>query len=149
MERSNLMTEKLENIKREALTRLKGFQHIFLATEENDQPRVRPVTLVNFDKRFWVLTGTDNAKVKQIRKNSKMEFCLLFEEEGNQGYIRAAGLANIIKDREIKAKVAKHCDFFSEHWKSPNDPKYTLLELRLNEIEYLRPKEVVAIKFKL
>lgn len=143
------MAEKLEKIKKEALTHLKGFQHVFLATEEDDQPRVRPVTLVNFDKRFWVLTGTDNAKVKQIRKNSKIEFCLLFEEDENQGYIRAAGLASIIKDKETKAKVAKHCHFFSEHWKSPDDPKYTLIELKLNEIEYLRPNEVVAIKFKL
>jgi len=47
---------------------LRIFSTFFLATEENNQPRVRPVTLVFFDERFWVLTGTDDAKVKQLQK---------------------------------------------------------------------------------
>jgi len=143
------MAEKFKEFKKEILRHLKGSPHIFLATEEDDQPRVRPVTCINYEERFWVLTGTGNAKVKQIQKNPKMEFCLLFEERGNHGYVRAAGFAKIIKDRETKIRVAKHCDFFSEHWKSPDDPDYTLLELNLNEIEYLRPNEFRVRKFKL
>jgi len=143
------MAKVLKDIKAEIRMHLKGFQHIFLATEEKDQPRVRPVTLVNFDERFWVLTGTNNAKVKQIRKNPRIEFCLLLEEGGHRGYIRAVGFAKIIKDRETKAKVAQNCDFFNEHWKSPDDPSYTLLELKPNEIEYLRPEGFTAKKFKL
>ena len=143
------MAEKFKGFKTEILTHLKGSPHIFLATVEDGQPRVRPVTCVDFDERFWVFTGTDNAKVKQIRKNPKIEFCLLIEEGEHRGYIRAAGFAKIIKDRETKAKVAKHCDFFGEFWKSPDDPDYTLLELNLNEIEYLRPSETTVTKFKL
>ncbi len=143
------MSEKLKDFKVEIWRHFKDQQHISLATEENDQPRVRPVTLVNFDQRFWVLTGTNNAKIRQIRENPKIEFCLLLEEGGHQGYIRAAGFAKIIKDEETKVKVADHCDFFCEHWKSPEDPNYTLLELKLNEIEYLRPNEDMARKFKL
>jgi len=143
------MSKKFKDLKTEAWMRFKGSQHIFLATGENDQPRVRPGTLVNFDQRFWVLTGTNNAKVKQIRKNPRIEFCLLLEEGGHHGCVRAAGFAKIVKDRDTKAKVAKHCDFFSGHWKSPDDPNYTLLELKLGEIEYLRPDEMIARKFKL
>lgn len=143
------MAEEFKDFKAEIWGHFKDYQHVFLATDEGGQPRVRPVTLVNFDQRFWVLTGANNAKVRQIRKNPKTEFCLLFEEGGHHGYIRAAGFAKNITDRETKVKVAKHCDFFSEHWKSPDDPNYTLLELKLNEIEYLRPNEIVARKFKL
>lgn len=143
------MSDELKDVKAEVWRRFKDYPHIFLATQENDQPRVRLVTLVNVDQRFWILTGTRSAKVKQIRENPKIEFCLLFEEGEHNGYIRAAGLAKIISDRETKVKVAKHCDFFSEHWESLDDPNYTLLELKLNEIEYLRPKESTVRKFKL
>jgi len=143
------LADEFKDLKTDIWKHFKNYQHVFFATEENGQPRARPVTLVNFDQRFWVLTGTSNAKVRQIQKNPKIEFCLLFEEGGHQGYIRAAGVAEIIKDRETKAKLAKHCDFFSEHWKSLDDPNYTLLELKLNEIEYLGPNEEIARKFKL
>jgi len=143
------MSKKFKDFKPEIWRRFKGYQHIFLATEKGHQPRVRPVTLVNYDQRFWVLTGTDSEKVKQIRENPKIEFCLLFEESGHQGYIRVIGFAKIITDRETKVKIAKHCEFFGEHWKSFDDPNYTLLELKLNEIEYLRPEESVARRFKI
>jgi general stress protein 26 len=136
------MSDEFKDFKAEIWRRFKDYSHIFLATQENDHPRVRPVTLVNFDQRFWILTGTRNAKVKQIRENPKIEFCLLFEEGEHKGYIRAAGFAKIISDRETKVKVAKHCDFFNEHWESPDDPNYTLLELKIDEIEYLRPKKM-------
>jgi general stress protein 26 len=136
------------DFKAEIWKRLKDYQHVFLATEENGQPRVRPVTLVNFE-RLYVLTGTDSEKVKQIRKNPKIEFCLSFEEKGHHGYIRAEGFAEIVKDKETKIKLANHCDFFHEHWKSVDDPNYTLLELKLNEIEYLGPNEEITRKVKL
>lgn len=144
-----MMSKEFKDLKAEIWRHFKDSQHVFLATAEDDQPRARPVTLVNFDQRFWVLTGTNNAKVKQVRKNPKIEFCLLIEEGENRGYVRAAGFAKIIRDRETRGKVAKHCDFFNEFWKSPDDPSYTLLELELNEIEYLRPNEIAVKRFKL
>lgn len=143
------MDEKIKDLRAEVGRRFEGEQHIFLATDEKGQPRVRPVTLVNYDKKFWILTGANDAKVKQIRENPKMEFCLLFKEGEHSGYIRAIGLAKIISDRDAKAKVAKNCSFFSEHWKSPDDPKYALLELKLDEVEYIRPNEVTTRKFRL
>lgn len=128
------MSEKLKDFKAEIWKRFKDYPHVFLASQGNNQPRVRPVTPVNFDQRFWILTETRSAKVKQIRENPKIEFCLLFEEGVYHDYIRAAGLAKIIKDKEIKGKVARHCDFFTEHWKSLDDPNYTLLELKLKDL---------------
>ena len=143
------MSHEFKDFKPEIWRRFEDYPHIFLATQENGQPRVRVVTLVTFDQRLWVLTGTRSAKVKQIRENPKMELCLVFDEGEHHGYVRAAGFAKIISDKETKVKVAKHCDFFTKHWKSFDDPNYTLLELKLDEIEYLRPKESMVRKFKL
>ncbi|GAI47449.1 unnamed protein product, partial [marine sediment metagenome] len=34
-------------------------------------------------------------------------------------------------------------------WESPDDPDYTLIELSISEIEYLRPDEINVCKFKI
>ncbi|GAI74646.1 unnamed protein product, partial [marine sediment metagenome] len=65
--------------------------------------------------------GTNDNKVAQIQKNPKIEFCLMVKKGDGQGYVRGTGLAKIIKDKKQKEKIAKHCDFFSEFWKSPDD----------------------------
>lgn len=143
------MTDKIGDIKGEVWSHFGEAQFIYLATCEGEQPRVRPVTLLHLDDRFWVLTGTDNAKVAQMQKNPKIEFCLLVENGDNCGYVRGAALAKIIQNRAIKAKIAERCDFFDRHWKSADDPDYTLIELCLTEIEYLRQNELMARKFEL
>jgi len=143
------MVDKVSRIKEEVWKHFKDFENIYLTTCEGAQPRVRPVTLVHLDERFWVLTGTDNAKVRQIRKNPKVEFCLPIQKKDRRGYVRAAGLAKITQDRALKSKVAKYCDFFRKYWNGLNDPNYTLLEILIHEIEYVRPEGITTQKFKL
>ena len=102
----------MSNIKREVLSIFKDYQTVFLATVKGTKPLVRPVTLVCIDKEFWVITGTTTAKVKQIQKNPKIEFCLYLPKKGGNGYLRLAGKAEIVKDKKSKTNIAKHCDFF-------------------------------------
>ena len=139
------MAEKFRNLK-EVWRRFKDFQHVSLATIEDDHPRVRPVTLIHLNKRFWVTTDTTSAKVKQIQKNPRMELSFIFKEKGRDCCIRVAGIAKIIKDKETKARIAKHCDFFSEHWKSVDDPDYTLLEILPAEIQCVTPEKTIRMK---
>jgi len=123
------------------------YRVVYLATSENNQPRVRPVTLVPFDSRFYILTGTDDAKVNQIRGNSMVELCLPLEGGENTGYARMSGKAIIIQEMEIKEKVAECIDYFSTYWKDAGDPNYTLLEIDIHGIEYLEPGEMLARKY--
>lgn len=143
------MNGKSNDLKKEVWEHFKNHQYVFLATSEGDQPKVRPVTLVYLNGRFWILTGTRNAKTTQIQKNPKIEFCLLFQDGENRGYIRATAVARIIQNRETKVKIAEHTDFFNEFWNDPDDPNYTLMELCPSEIEYLRPKEMAVQRFAL
>lgn len=131
---------------RKAWSRFKDFQHVFLATMENDQPRVRPVTLIYFDERFWITTDTTSAKVKQIQKNSKVEFSFLFKEGDRNCCLRVDGLARIVENKEMKAKIANHFDSFSRHWESVDDPNYTLLEVRPSEVTYVRPDKTIHMR---
>lgn len=124
-------------------------QNVFLATVEGDQPRLRPVTLFRLEDRLFVATGSDNAKVKQIRVNPKVEFCLMFGEEGSRGTIRAECTARIVKDKDVKAKVYGAAPLLSEFWENPEEPSYTLIELLPIGFEYYRPNSKQATKIKL
>jgi uncharacterized pyridoxamine 5'-phosphate oxidase family protein len=122
--------------------------HIFLATIEGDQPRVRPVTLVHLRNKLFVTTGSNDAKVKQINQNLKTEFCLLLEKDDRKGTIRAECKATIIEDKDVKADVYNNISFAKEFWKSPEDPSFTLIGLQPIAFEYMKPGSVEAVKIR-
>ncbi|MFH1821526.1 MAG: pyridoxamine 5'-phosphate oxidase family protein [Methanobacteriota archaeon] len=136
-------------VKKEIWDHFRSYAIIQLATVDGDKPRVRPVTLLYLDSRFLVFTTTGDAKVKQLRKNSKIEFCLPFKRGTKTGYIRAFGVAKFIMDQETREKMARRCRFFKDSWKGVDDPNFTLLELVVKEIEYQRPGEYSVYEYKI
>jgi general stress protein 26 len=132
---------------KKAWSRIEGFQHVFLATDDDGHPRVRPVTLISFEKKLWIATDTKSAKVKQIKKNPKLEFSFAFKEKDQDCCLRVLGIAKIVKDKVIKTELAVHLPFFKEHWKNSDDPNYTLLEIRPREVECVTPEETLHVKF--
>ena len=60
------MTAKL---KKEIFAYFKQTQPVYLATNDGNEPRVRPVTLIWFEEKFWIATGSSDAKVKQLFSN--------------------------------------------------------------------------------
>jgi uncharacterized pyridoxamine 5'-phosphate oxidase family protein len=123
---------------------------IFLATVEDDQPRLRPVTLIIHEKRFFVTTGTDDNKVSQILENPKVEFLyLIHDEEGNTGYIRGECTAKIIHDLQIKRELFEKVPHVNKLWKSPQDEKLTIFELIPKMYEFMKPGEFHATKIQL
>ncbi len=143
------MEKKYEDLKKEVWAYFEKFQTVYLATCDGDQPRVRPVSLIYLNDKFWVSTGTQNAKVKQIHENNNIEICMLLESGENSGYIRGAGEAVIVKDRETKKLLADNMPFFKKFWKDADDPNYTLMEIVIKEIEYLKPGLFETERFSL
>ena len=124
-------------------------REIYFATIDGDIPKVRPMTLVSLDSRFWLLTGTNDAKTKQIIENTNIEICLPLKKGENSGYVRFCGLAKIVTDQKTKENIAGSVDYFANYWKSPEDPTYTLIETEFVEIEYLEPGKSLADKYYL
>ncbi|MFX1566528.1 MAG: pyridoxamine 5'-phosphate oxidase family protein [Promethearchaeota archaeon] len=118
---------------------LRGENNIFLATVEQDQPRVRPVTLVENSGELFVLTGSADAKVAQIKENVKVEVVRLIRFEDGGGYVRFSAVAKIIEDPKIRTRLASSTSFFSNYFKSADDPKFALVQLIPKRIEYLKP----------
>lgn len=143
------MKEKSEYLIKEVRNHFKDTQYIYLATCDGTKPRVRPVTLVLFNDRFWVLTGTNNAKINQIKANKNIEFCLQIKRGKNIGYIRGSGEARFIQDSTTRKLIADNVSYFKDYWQSPNDPGFALLEIIIDDIEYLRPGELSAERFSI
>ena len=121
------------------LNKFKETQFVALATMDSIRPRVRPMTLINLDRRFWMVTSTSSSKVIQIKQNSNVEFTYQFNENSEDCCIRILGKAKIIKDKKTKTSIAKRIYFFNNYWSSPEDPDYTLLEILPDELQYVAP----------
>jgi len=132
--------------KEEVLEQFKESQVVYLATSKDSQPGLRPVTLLYLKNEFWVATGTSSAKVLEIHENPQIEFCLPLKNEKGEGYVRASGQGTIITDESVKKYFAENCSFFSNYWEGPQDPNFTLIQLKINEFEYLKPGEFQAHK---
>ena len=140
---------KNDDVKDKILSHFKRMQTVYYATCDGDMPRVRPMALIYHKNRFWVSTGTKNAKVKQIQENKNSEFCLLVGEGENSGCIRCSGESVIIEDKETRKELADIMPFFKEFWKDTDDPNFTLIEIRVKDVEYLRPDTFEIERFVL
>ena len=73
----------------------------YLATVEDDKPRVRPFgTAEIFEDHLYIQTGKRKDVFKQIEKNNKVEICAFYEGK----WIRIAG--KLILDDRVEAKKA-------------------------------------------
>ena len=146
--------KKLENqiTLKEVLAFIKKQQLVFFSTVDGDQPRVRPVTFHHIDDRYWIVTNSQSAKVKQLRLNPKVEVCIYLENKEYQfgsGYIRAEGRAEIIKDMDTRFKIGSQTGLFGAFYKGADDQNYTLLEIHVKKIEYLRLPDFKQHRFTL
>lgn len=141
------MPNTLSEIQQEVWGLLKPSQCVYLATAEGAQPRVRPVTLLNLDRKFWIATGTRSAKARQMRRNPNVEFCLPLDAECGNGYLRIAGLASAIADPGTREAIGTQVPFLREFWTGSDDPQFALFRIARVEIEYLRPGDLTAFTF--
>lgn len=71
----------------------------YLATMDDDQPRVRPFGTVNiFEDKLYIQTGKGKAVAKQIAANPKVEICAMKGDE----WIRVA--ATLVEDDRVEAQ---------------------------------------------
>ena len=92
----------------------------FLATVEDDQPRVRPFGTVNiFDGKLYIQTGKSKNVSKQIQKNPNVELCCVDGKTG--AWLRLAG--ELVRDerREAKADMLEHYPDLKKMYSADDD----------------------------
>ena len=107
--------------------------HAYLATCDEEQPRVRPVSpIVEDNMSIWVTTFCTSRKVKQIQQNPKI--CLAFVEQpqGDKAAFVIAE-AEILEDFEEKKRVWNLATFdLSQHFPNgPESEEFCLLKINI------------------
>lgn len=78
---------------------LKAAQTYYLATEEGDQPRVRPFGTIHiFEGKLYIQTGKGKEVAKQIAANPKAELCAMKGDE----WIRI--VCTLVADDRVEAQ---------------------------------------------
>ena len=118
-------------------------QVVYLATAEGLQPRVRPMTLIKMGEGFYMITGARGGvqakKLVQIRENPRLEYYMTLEGESGNGFIRGAGVASEVEDRETKTRVYDLIGWAKNFFDTVDHPDYVLLKLEHTGFSYRRP----------
>ena len=133
------MSKTLDEIKTQVWSHFQPGQSVYLATAEGDQPRVRPITLLNLEEKFWIATSPRSAKSRQILRNPNTEFCYPLPSDCGNGYIRVSGIAAMVRDMDVIERIGNQIPFLTEYWSGTQDPDFCLIRITRVEIEYLEP----------
>ena len=115
-------------------------QVVSFATVEDKQPRVRPMTLIHLDGKFYMITGArggkDAKKLLQIRENPRFEYYLTLKGNEMDGFIRGMGKTWEQDDETVKKKIYDKITWAANFFDTADHPDYVLLELEHDGFSY-------------
>ena len=108
---------------------------MFVATEDNDQPRVRPMMSILTDSNT-ILTSTFKParKMAQIKNNPKVEVCFV---DKKLDHCRIEGAIAISQDKPKKEFLFNNVPILRQFFASSDDPNFILLEITPSRIEMM------------
>ncbi len=112
---------------------------MYLATVDENQPRVRPMALIYHNDTCWFVSIAGREKINEIEKNNKVEFAINPQDREDLSTIRGTGKAILITDFETKKGVIKSIPWFDVYWKSYDDTMFYLYRLDLEKISVQIP----------
>lgn len=132
----------------EAIDLIKDAGLGFLATAENDQPRVRPMMpFLTDDGQLLVALLGRSRTIKQVKENPRVEFCFV---DRKMWYCRVTGTGKITEDTEKKEILWNAIPMLKQYFGGIQDPNFVLLEINIETAEAMTPHqkepEKVALK---
>ena len=133
-------------------------QHVaYFATEENGQPRVRPIGLwFANEKGFYFQSSSAKTFGRQLQKNPRCELCFYDPDKGgNIGTVmRVAGEVEFLDDIDLRTKIMEERPFLkNQGLTGPEDPRLLVFRVSKGEaffwtMEYsARESELERIRF--
>ena len=120
-------------------------QVVYLATVDDLQPRVRPMTLIKMDEGFYMITGARGGvhakKLVQIRRNPRVEYYMTLEGDDGNGFIRGEGVAAEVDDEATKRRVYDLIGWAKNFFDAVEHPDYVLMRIEHTGFSYRRPGE--------
>lgn len=108
----------------------------FLATIDDEQPRVRPVSPVRIDGfTVYVANLKGYHKTREIAKNPRVELCYL-DAEHNQ--VRITGRAEVLQDRELRQEIWDENALLRQYLGSVDNPDLIIYRIVPERVRYMR-----------
>jgi pyridoxamine 5'-phosphate oxidase len=122
----------------------------FLATAEDDQPRVRALGFWFADESgFYFQTGEMKEFYKQLKKNPKTEVCFYKAGSGSGAMMRISGKVEFLDDKKLKEKCLVDRPFLKSLGMTADSPKLILFRIAHGKAHIwtmennLKPKELI------
>ena len=125
----------------------------FIATMDNDQPRVRGFLAVLFgDEKIYFTTGTMKSVYTQISRNPKVELC--FCSPDFKRMLRIEGPIEVVDDRAKKQQLLDERDYLQPlREKGADNPEFKLLRVAHGKARFwtiqqnMREREIAHVEF--
>ena len=117
------MAERLDEVRRI----IDDAGYGLLATCDDGQPRVRPMSFVLMDDgRLWSSTYDVSGKMREFDENARVEVCFVAR---NKVHLRISGTIDTSGGPAEKRRLLELNPRVGRHFADENDPKYVHLEI--------------------
>ena len=123
----------------------------FLATSEEDQPRVRALGFWFADESgFYFQTGAMKDLYHQLKKNPNTEVCFFRQGPLAGAMLRVSGKVEFLEDPELKKKVIEERPFLREFGMTVGSPDLIIFRIPHGKAHFwsmksnLKPKEIIT-----
>jgi general stress protein 26 len=108
----------------------------YLATIDEDQPRLRPVSPVRTDGfTVYVANLRSYHKTVEIEANPKVELCYL-DDGHNQ--VRITGVVEVVTDRELLQEIWDENPLLRQYLGSIDNPELILYRIVPSQVRYMQ-----------
>ena len=113
-----------------------GDRFPYLATIDEDQPRLRPVSPVRTDGfTVYVANLRSYHKTVEIEANPKVELCYL--DEGHD-QVRITGVAEVVTDRQLVQEIWDENPLLQQYLGSIDNPELILYRIVPSRVRFMR-----------
>jgi general stress protein 26 len=119
-----------------ALAVIKAGPFPMLATMDDAQPRVRPVSPVLTEAfTVWVASMRSSGKTDEIGHNNRVELCYLTDDHDQ---VRITGVAMIEADPAVRRQIWDSNPLLRAYLKTIDNPEFMLYRVIPSRVRYMR-----------
>ncbi|MFA5087615.1 MAG: pyridoxamine 5'-phosphate oxidase family protein [Candidatus Omnitrophota bacterium] len=125
--------------KQEVIDLIKDTAYGCLATIEDNQPRVRPMSpYLDESGNLLVAIISQCRSIPQIKKNPLVEICYV---DRKMCFARISGKAKINDNPSQKELVWNNLPMLRQYFSGPEDPTFVLVEIDTDKVEAMSPHQ--------
>ncbi len=119
-----------------ALAAMANAKFPMLATMDNDQPRLRPISPVRTDGFIvYIANLRSYGKTLEIAANPNVELCYLDEHHDQ---VRITGVANIVTDRDLLEAIWSANPLLRSYLVSIDNPELIIYRITPTRVRFMR-----------